>query len=88
MTAGICAAIATFEVLLSFGRFRMTEALVVAALATGAARLLTGVRAMRVLHLLGGDLAALSRFLLGARPWLWPLRVALVGAAGNVVARG
>jgi hypothetical protein len=84
---GVCAAITTFQWLLTFGRFRILETLVVAAFAVTATRASTGVKVASVIELIGEDVRALSHFLLGANKWFWPLRAGLIGAAGNVVAR-
>src|SRR5262245_5609430 len=52
---GVCAAIATFQWLLTFGRFRVLETCVVAALAVVATRAATGVRVQRFVELMGED---------------------------------
>src|SRR5262245_5732304 len=64
---GIGAALAVFQWLLPFGRFRVPEALACAAIAGAAVRGVTGVRVERVVRAIGEDVAALSSFLLGPR---------------------
>jgi len=84
---GIGTAIVVFEVLAALQLFRLAPALIVAVLGALATRWLTRVPVSDVVHMLGEDLAALGRFVLGDLVWLRPLRAVLALVAGSITAR-